>query len=116
MVHNGYVRIADYGSILRAHAVDLKETQHIAAEDDSGVFVERGRRQHDADFNGWTELPGWEDPTRVLHAEHSCGRSCSWMIASWRVPGLLRLELGNPCPDCFGLKKSSSAVAQSFKF
>lgn len=46
-------------------------------------FQQRGLRTREADFNGWTELPGWEEPTRVV-----------------------RLELGNPCPDCFGLKKS----------
>ena len=30
------------------------------------VFVERGHRSVAADFNGWTELDGWEEPTRRL--------------------------------------------------
>ena len=27
-------------------------------------FQLRGTRSRDADFNGWTELPGWDEPTR----------------------------------------------------
>ncbi|CAJ1393759.1 unnamed protein product [Effrenium voratum] len=55
----------------------------LSQEASPAAWVERGRRSCDADFNGWTELKGWKEPTR-----------------------LVRLELDNPCPDCFGLKKS----------
>lgn len=73
----------DYGSRNTLRILSLLQDEGLEGTDDAGVFVERGRRQHNADFNGWTELPGWEDPTRIL-----------------------RFEVGNPCPDCFGLKKS----------
>lgn len=46
------------------------------------AFVPRCRREADAEFNGWTDLRGWADPTRRV-----------------------RLELGCPGPDCFGLGK-----------
>lgn len=49
---------------------------------DGADFVRRGVRERAADFNGWTELRGWDGPTR-----------------------LVRLELGSPGPDCFGLGK-----------
>ncbi|CAE7247029.1 unnamed protein product [Symbiodinium sp. CCMP2592] len=73
----------DYGSRNSLRILSLLQDEGLEGTDDAGVLVERGRRQHKADFNGWTELPGWEDPTRIL-----------------------RFEVGNPCPDCFGLKKS----------
>jgi len=46
-------------------------------------FSWRGARVQDADFNGWSCWPGWEEPTRFV-----------------------RLELSGPSPDCFGLGKS----------
>ncbi|CAE7470150.1 ME1 [Symbiodinium natans] len=73
----------DYGSRNTLRVLSLLQDDGFEGTDDEGVFVERGRRLHNADFNGWTELPGWQDPTRIL-----------------------RFEVGNPCPDCFGLKKS----------
>lgn len=30
------------------------------------AWREQGRREHAAEFNGWTELQGWDEPTRCL--------------------------------------------------
>jgi len=47
-----------------------------------GELCARGAREQNVALNGWSAWAGWDEPT--------CG---------------LRLELGNPCPDCFGLNK-----------
>lgn len=47
-----------------------------------GKLCARGVRENDVGLNGWSTWAGWKEPTCVL-----------------------RLELGNPCPDCFGLDK-----------
>ncbi|CAE8594321.1 unnamed protein product, partial [Polarella glacialis] len=71
----------DYGS---RNTLQVFSSIEARAEDSSGdlEFTPRGRRISDVGLNGWTELAGWDEPSRSV-----------------------KLELGNPCPDCFGLNK-----------
>lgn len=73
----------DYGKKSSLRVLSLLWDEVADFDYAEAVVHERGRRTHAADFNGWTELPGWEEPTRAV-----------------------RLELDQPCPDCFGLSKS----------
>eukprot|EP00434_Breviolum_minutum_P009267 symbB.v1.2.008168.t1/scaffold512.1/size193505/9 len=67
----------DYGkkSSLKVFSLPWAEGKNFDfGEVEQDAFDARGGRQREAEFNGWTEVPGWDEPTRVV-----------------------RLELGNPC-------------------